>query len=403
MRGWRQMPLSRSFADRIYYRLCCFLLFFAAAAASFNGYYDKQHLIDLDEYGQIQGKHTFASMMDGTANRPFIFRQMIPTLANWLNRRVSPATQDRLFNTRNNNGMLMRERFWSAPLALDRTYFLRYWIVYYLVFFFALLATYSMYGLGKAVGFSASIAALTAVAFILIMPFFFDQAAFLYDYPEMALFFLAVWAACKGNWLWLILVAALGTWNKESFLFFLLTLYPLLRSHASRRTAWLQFSFPGVVSLAIFLAFHLLFRNNPGSNAEIHFAAQLAYFPQLFRYLPLVKTYGILLPRTENVLWIALLVWTVWLGWRLLPEAFRRHGLWAAAINFPLFVIACYPAELRNLSMMYPTLLLLIGSLIRQGVSLQLHPAGQEALEVMTRQTQRTKAISLAQTSAEKG
>ena len=43
-------------------------------------------------------------------------------------------------------------------------------------------------------------------------------------------------------------------------------------------------------------------------------------------------------------------------GWERLPPALRRHARLALWINLPLFLLFCSPAEMRNLSMLYPTL-----------------------------------------------
>jgi hypothetical protein len=54
----------------------------------------------------------------------------------------------------------------------------------------------------------------------------------------------------------------------------------------------------------------------------------------------------------------------VWLlvrsGWGRLTPAFQQHALIALAINLPLFIVFCYPGEIRNLSLMWVTLAMLI-------------------------------------------
>jgi hypothetical protein len=72
------------------------------------------------------------------------------------------------------------------------------------------------------------------------------------------------------------------------------------------------------------------------------------------------ETYGVRLINTFSVLPIALLVWTVWRAWKKLPLAVKRHAQIAAAINIPLYFLFCAPGELRDLSMLYVALLLVV-------------------------------------------
>ena len=68
-------------SDRLFYRLCCCVLYFVAASASFNGYYDKWHLGEDGVSGE-DDRFQFEMMIDGTAYRPYVFRQMLPAVSN---------------------------------------------------------------------------------------------------------------------------------------------------------------------------------------------------------------------------------------------------------------------------------------------------------------------------------
>jgi hypothetical protein len=78
------------------------------------------------------------------------------------------------------------------------------------------------------------------------------------------------------------------------------------------------------------------------------------------------KTYGVFSIRTFNPLVMALIAWTAWRGWRLLPKAIQRHAQIAAIINIPLYFLFCAPLELRDLSMLYITFLLLLAANLSQ-------------------------------------
>ncbi len=70
---------ARFSPSRLYNWICCAVLFVVSAAASFNGFYGKYHFREygLDAYPVTEVN----KMLDGTADRPFVYRQMLPQIA----------------------------------------------------------------------------------------------------------------------------------------------------------------------------------------------------------------------------------------------------------------------------------------------------------------------------------
>lgn len=358
------MKLSQTvFTSKLYYRVCCFLLFFVAAAASFNGSYDKWRLDDT-EFGSTHGMCAFEAAIDGTGQRPCVYRQLLPMFANWIDSRFSEQTKDRLFNLKGRTGLLFRERIIDSFIARDRTYFLRYWIIYAVEFLFAWISVYAMYLVGKATGFSPPVAALSAIAMILIFPYFQEVSGQFYDYPEMAFFMLAVWMAIKLDWWWIVPLAALASWNKETFLFFIPALYPFIRQRSSRARTWAGIGVLGLTCAAVDLLLYLRFLHNPADSSGPHIFEYVTFLPSLFdpRHMVFVKTYGLWALPSMNIPVIGLIVWTAWRVWPSLPKVFKRHMQIAAIINIPLFVLVCSAGAMRNLSMLYVALLLLLAT-----------------------------------------
>jgi hypothetical protein len=348
-------------ASRLYYRICCIAYCFVVAASSFNGYYQEWHFREAGVAGSRPAT-SFDAMLDGKAYRPYVYRQLLPMLANWIDSYVSDQTKDRLFAARTDKGLSLGERLSNSPLAKSREYFLRYWIVYGLDFLFAWTAVYAMFLLGTSVGLPATSAALSATMMALLMPFFMNNGGgYFYDYPELAFFALAAWMALECEWWWMVPLVALATWNKESFLLFIPTLYPLLRHHSSRRNAFLGIGVLECTCVAVHLAIRARFQNNPGGAVELHFMQELPFILHPLNVLHLGKVYGILVIHVFNPLTLGLIGWTLWRGWRFLPRPIRRHAQIAAAINIPLYILFCTPGELRDLSFLYVTLLLLLG------------------------------------------
>jgi len=343
-----------------------------AAAASFNGSFDKWHLDDI-EYGSMHGRGSFEAAVDGNDMRPLAYRQLIPMTVNWIDARIPEQTKDRLFNLKGRTGLLFRERIIDSPVARDRTYFLRFWIAYAIVFVFAFLSVFAMYLAGKAAGFPSPAAALAAIAVILLIPYLQDVAGHFYDYPEMAFFALAVWMAIKLDWWWIIPLAALASWNKETFLLFIPALYPFIRQRSSRLRTWAGVGVLGLTCAAVDFLLYMRFQHNPADSGPTALQKYAEYLPSLFnpRHMVLVRTYGLWAPPSENLVVIGLIAWTVWRAWPLLSEVLKRHIRIAAIINIPLFVMFGTPGEMRNLSMLYVTLLLLLAANLTQWMSEQ--------------------------------
>ncbi len=313
-------------------------------------------------------------MVDGTAARPFVYRQLVPALASWIaagvDASLSDSTRDWLY--KGNHGKPVGERFLDSPIASNPRYLLRYCAMYGIVFGFALFSVYLIYLLSNEMGHPPAASALTAIGMILIMPILITGGGYYYDYPELAFMVLAAWMTLKCDWRWMVPVVALATWNKESFLLFVPALYPLLRQRASRKGAILGMSVLGLVCAGVYLPLRIRFEHNPGGSIEFHAVDQLRFFFHLGAlFTSLEKTYGLLAPRAIYIAALALMAWTALRGWRRLPERFRQHALIALAINVPLYLLFCQPGELRDLSMLYVTLIALLAANLTQWFDLQ--------------------------------
>ena len=374
------------FASNLYYRVCCLVLFFVAAAASFSGFYDKWHFREAGTSASMPGA-SFDSMLDGTASRPFVERQLLPMLANWMDAQVPEQAKDWLYAARLYSGKPFRDDFIDSPLARSRTWFLRYWIVYTAVFLFAWIAVHAMYLTAKAAGYSAPASALAAIAMILLFPYFLTRGGFFYDYPELAFFAIVAWMALKFDWGWMVPVVALASWNKESFLLFIPALYPVLRRRTSRLSALAGTAVLGLTCAAVYCLLRLRFLHNPGGTVELHVYDQIDYMLHPSNLLLREKTYGLLVFQGFNPLVWALIAWTAIRGWRLLPQPLQRHAQIAAIVNFPLYLLFCIPGELRDLSLLYVTLLFLLAANLTAwlGARGQVKPQGLKPSSVLER------------------
>jgi hypothetical protein len=139
------------------------------------------------------------------------------------------------------------------------------------------------------------------------------------------------------------------------------TLYPFFRRRSSRVGAWLATTVLCLVCVAVYYPIRLRFAQNPGGALELHWRDQLSYYMHPLNHLfGIEMTYGLLAVKAFSVVPMALLAWTFWRGWRYLPATVQRHALIAAAINIPLYLLFCWPGEIRNLSLLYIAFLLIL-------------------------------------------
>ena len=360
--------------SKLYSRVCCFVLFFVAASASFNGFYDKWHLREAG-VGESDEYASFESMVDGTAYRPYVYRQLLPTAANLISSMVPLSIVNSWYSHRVDSSSLQIGTMDDAAIARNRVYFLRYRVIYLATFLFTLLAVCAMYLVCRALDVPEPAAVFAPVIVILLVPYIMSGGGYFYDYSELAFLALVVWIALRFDWWWVIPVAALGAWNKESFLFIIPTLYPIFRRRHPRAGASLGVAVLCLVCGAIYYSLRLRFAQNPGATVELSWPKQLQFFlnPQLL-LLSLETTYGMLVVSVFTVVPMVLLVWTVWRGWRHLPLVIQRHGQIAAAINIPLYLLFSAPGELRDMSMLYIFFLMVLAVNLRNWIS----SSGQE-------------------------
>ena len=377
MKVWKGRSKASSASSRLYYIAFEAVIFFVAASASFFGYFQKVHFLEHGLGGENGG--TFQTMMDGTANRPWVYRQMLPMMGNWVDSHVPASTQDLLYNFKANDGRPLRAHFFQSDIANDRRYFVRYVAIYIAAFLFALLATYAMSRTCTSLGVDRAIASFAAIIMILGMPYLIG---YFYDFPELAFLALASWIAIDFDWWWLIPVCALATWNKESFLLFIPALYPFIRSRVSRKQAWVGTLALLAAALAVYVPIHLRFENNPGGTVLLRLDRQILLARQMSRLFAHDNTYGILMLTPYNPLSLALLAWTAWRGWSLLPNVAKCHARIALVVNIPLYILFCEVGELRDLSFLYVTLLLLIAQMLRAwNGNLQFQEGGELAVQ----------------------
>ena len=327
------------------------MIFWITAAAAQSGFIGK--------WGLREGQYGFSiqRILDGTAKQPFAYRQLVPLIVNFADKYTpSPLRHHILHLTLNPSKVFVK-----ASLAADPQYRYRYRLIYYINFFALLLSLFVLNRILVDWGMQEGTALVAPIIFVLATPFLQTKGGYFYDSTELFFFSAAFWLAMQGRIGLLILLTIPATLNKETFLIFLPTLYPILRRVTPARGALTGVGAAMGLSVAINLTLRAIFASSQEITVESRLLDHLSHYLTPSNYLLKEMTYGVFGPRYLSIFTIAFIVLVVWRGWRSCSQALKQHLLIAAAINLPAFLLFGAPGELRNLSLLYVGFVFLLG------------------------------------------
>lgn len=324
--------------------------FWMVAAASFSGYVGKWGLRD------NTARFSLEAMLDATADRPFVYRQLLPLIANGADRLVPERIKAQLAEKLNPSKVYVKTYGAARP-----AFSFRYVVVYYLSFLSLLGSLLLLHRIALDAGLGRMAALFAPTVLSLAFPYLQTIGGYFYDTAELLFFCLAYWLVSRGRIAWFFAILIPATLNKETFFLFIVTLLPLLLANYPRRKALAILAAAVLVSGLVNVAVKMQFARAGGSPVEIHLADNLAAYLSPHTYGQMELTYGIMGPRQVFVLTLILIATVFVRGWRGSPKAVRQHILLAAAINLPLFAAFAGAGELRNLSLMFVGFAILIG------------------------------------------
>jgi hypothetical protein len=327
-------------------------IYYLAAAASFSGFFIKWHFSETEKY-------SLPHMLEGTATRPFVYRQLLPMTANALDsvipQKAKTAFLKKLAEEPPISNPIQRY-FPNATDAADPQYALRYFLVYGMSFLSMFAAMFAIRAACIEVTGDRIAATLTPLAIAAVFPLILTEGGYYYDMPELMFMALGIWLAATRRIIPLALITVIATLNKESYLLFVLTLVPFIAlRHSRRQTVMLT---GGLLALAAVV--NLLIKHryalNGGGVMDYQLMSHVQYLTNPHNYIRMEMNYGILTTKGFNVVNLLLVVLLVRAGWRGLPPVARTHAWIALVITVPLFIAFCYRDELRNLSLLSMTL-----------------------------------------------
>lgn len=331
-------------------------IFYIVAAASFNGFFLGYAFLD-----KVDQRRAFVQMYDETAHRPFIYRQFMIQLSKEIRAAMPKKMQKFLIEKFKEYDAIPAH---YALSKIELRYSIEYHILYFMCFYFIFFSMFLWREIGIEITGNKTAGTLAACCFAVIFPLLEVRGVF-YDCAELLFFSAATLFALKGKWLALILIAPIAEYNKESFLFFLITLFPFLAVKFNLKKAAFITLTAVFLSGCVYLYLKMLYAGNLGGNVEFHFLEHLDYMSQTDNWFFSRFVYGVYWAGGVTFLNILLVGWIIKRTWKKLSATWKNHFKIAAAINIPLYMIFCYPNEIRNLSLLYISFIAMLSIFIK--------------------------------------
>ena len=386
-------------------KLLLIFIIFVVSAASFEGFFVKWTFRD------DNSTYSFQAMYEGTAERPFVYRQLLISVSKSIVLSLPDDTKIQIKNKIHEDNFLENN---FKRVNIKDEFIIEYYTLYFLCFVCLFTSVFIWRQICADVTGSLTAGTLAALTFTILFPYLETNGGYYYDFPELLFFSAATLFAYRGYWIALILLSPIATYSKESFFFFLLTLYPILRINLSFKKTCL------ILTSAVFLAGITYFinmshfANNPGGNTYFNLFNNLlgiipiicfaaVYFIDKFKlilyallaiifiitknylltqsfansfehqfllnvYDSFGHTYSVISGEYAFFLHIILIVWFVKYSWQYLNDTWRTQAKLALLINTLLILPFGLVCELRNWSLLYPAFIVLISFNIKNSL-----------------------------------
>jgi hypothetical protein len=346
MKNAKSMQISTTFLLTFAY--------FIVAAASFHSYFTKWAFRDPDPRFSID------MMLEGKAHKPFVYRQLIPQIANIVDKETPPNIKEEIASI---SKTLIGDTYASARMeSLESKYMFRYSIVYVITFASLLISMFLLREICIEVSRNKISGTLAPISFSLLLPLIFTRGGYFYDFFELMFMSAAFLLTLRKKFIWILPITLAATLNKESFLFFIFALIPLLVQPFRSRYKLLLFISSNVFIAAIVnFIVKSTYAKNPGGNVEYQLVDNIKFYLNPLNYLFSFEwIYGVYVPKGFSIFILLAVFIIVLKSWPTLERPIKQHTLFALAINIPLFILFCWRDELRNLSMLFITFTIMI-------------------------------------------
>lgn len=208
-------------------------------------------------------------MIYGRAHRPYVLRTLVPSLTRLLRAGLRPPLDKRL-----------QRPFYGPPTYLPRkmgilgweqTYLLEYVIAISLSYCFLLGFPFALRSLAGSLYADGWVPFVAPLAAVLALPVFFSKGThYLYDFPSLTLFTLALSLLARRHWRAFYPVFAIGILNKETMILATLVFGLAFWRSMPRATLLRHLAAQSLLFLAIQAGLRRIFAGTPGGAVELH-------------------------------------------------------------------------------------------------------------------------------------
>jgi hypothetical protein len=329
------------------------------------------------------------SMMDGTADRPFVYRRLAPDLVRVATDFSLPRLPKGTLDFIVKESPLARYRwFWGGESWNERkalAFHFAFWLTW-AALFGTLQAGAALYRFLRGSSWVEAMAFASLV--MCLLPLTFTGGGYLYDAPELCLWTTLLFVAIRG-WLPAVpLVFALMLVNKESALLAVPALFPILAHHAGRKRAAIWVGLLGVAGYAWGAYVRARYAALPGTPMAWLLKENLTFWAQPRSYFLFSTNYAPAFPapRGANVLNLILLFVPVCFGWKSTRPDLKWAAITMTAVLLPFYLTGGFADEIRALSLLFPLVLI---------------PAAEGVHAILRAQTEKAPAAPVKRALAE--
>lgn len=287
----------------------------------------------------------FPDMIYGTAHKPFVYRVLLPSMVRLIQSPLPIHTRIAINENLSNTPLFSMA---INQLGWERNFLLDYTIAIIILYFF-------LYGLIGAIKYLfnelvsspfhiSEIASLLMVAFLPVM---FKYYTYIYDFPNLFLFTLAMGLMASQQWNLFLLVFTLATFNKETSILLTMIFYVHYSKNSLDRKIFIKHL---IIQLFLFAAIKFiltyLYINNPGSFVEFHLYDYNLILLRKIRIIP------------SLIIWIPV-VFLIFYKWNEKPTLLR-DALWILVPLICLTALFGFIDELRDYYEAYPIVSILV-------------------------------------------
>ncbi|MFC1770678.1 hypothetical protein ACFLZV_02215 [Candidatus Margulisiibacteriota bacterium] len=349
--------VSKPIAKKVFSWLFTTFLFFTAAALVLNVFMSKGFIDDSNQ-------NTLAKTLAYKADRPWVFRVLMPMVINFSCRKVSTIIPENVKRSILTNSKIrnrldnMGKRFgWKEQPG--RKYYLT---MYFLLWVVLVLTLFALQYLTREVyncTFLQSVAG--PVIGMLCYPLFFVGGGTLYDFADLFLIILCLVFLIKEKWIFYYLFFVIAILNKETNVLLLLFYWAYYFQKHDRQKIFFHTLVHLVLGLPVFVGLKLIFQANPGPNLPFHLFLNLPFFLKLKSYFLFNDIYAPLVPspRGFNILSVFMFVFLIFYKWKEKPKGIRNIFSIIFILYMGLLVFFGNRDEIRIFTPVLPTLYLL--------------------------------------------